>query len=470
MDRHRRATGLREPPQRRRRCREWSPLGSPAHGVNPVTWQGTLARTARLEAHPRAPTAVRVRARERPGRRQPGGLGRLHLPPERQHGLDRAGRPGVHLDGLPGPDRSRASHAVRVRLPVPGDYLARRRRHDHRTHAALHLEGAVRREQLLRRRRQGRELQQRHRRGLHADPGLRAAQQPQADDLQRRETTTFYWAVLPSQNAGRNRRARRSTSPNCRQGLVPEAVDAAQPGLAEQRARRSSTSRPSAGRRRSARAATGSRSSADPSFGDPLDDVVTDATSYSSNTTYPADTVLYWRVRADDENLTGLTWSATGTFQKKLATPAPSAANPTAGDMLPVWAWSPDAGRCRRTTSRSTSPTARTRDFDGFRTPVASFIKMTGTGVFHWRVRAELPEGHERRACPGPYSATQSFTRTIGEPGEREDRQRQRDHVLLSWNPRLGVKEYKVQIASSPDFSRRRRGRVDATTRATRRR
>jgi hypothetical protein len=47
----------------------------------------------------------------------------------------------------------------------------------------------------------------------------------------------------------------------------------------------------------------------------------------------------------------------------------------------------------------------------------------------------------------------QTYTRTIGEPANaRTDSAK--DHVLLSWDPRLGVKQYKVQVASTPDFSR----------------
>src|SRR5207249_115422 len=34
----------------------------------------------------------------------------------------------------------------------------------------------------------------------------------------------------------------------------------------------------------------------DPTFGSPIDDVLTDSTAFSSSNTYPADTVLYWRV------------------------------------------------------------------------------------------------------------------------------------------------------------------------------
>ena len=263
------------------------------------------------------------------------------------------------------------------------------------------------------------------------------------------ETTSFYWAVLPAAatdgtdalpldlpNSAKGSFQKQSTPPTL---VSPVGVQA----FLDQPTFRWT---PTLGARRYRL-----QVSADPTFGSPLDDVLTDATSYSSDTTYPADTVLYWRVRADDENLTGLTWSATGTFQKKLGAPAPSASNVTKGDALPVWAWSSVQGAASYDISVD-QPDGTHRDFSGFRTPVASFIKMTGTGVFHWRVRAEFPKD-TTGTVPGPYSATQTFTRTIGEPvNARTDSAK--DHVLLSWDPRLGVKQYKVQIASLPDFSR----------------
>jgi hypothetical protein len=263
------------------------------------------------------------------------------------------------------------------------------------------------------------------------------------------ETTTFYWAILPSANtdgtgalpidlpnSAKGTFQKQSTpptliSPNSVQVFYDQPTFSWTPTLGARRYR--------------------IQVSADPSFGDPLDDVVTDATSYSSSTTYPADTVLYWRVRADDENLTGLTWSATGTFQKKLATPVPSASNSLVSDMLPVWAWSPIQGASSYDLSID-SPDGTNREFQNFRTPAASFLKMTGTGVFHWRVRANFPKQTSGEVS-GPYSASQSFTRTIGEPGGAKT-DSDVTHVLLSWNPRIGVKEYKVQIASTPDFSR----------------
>jgi hypothetical protein len=262
------------------------------------------------------------------------------------------------------------------------------------------------------------------------------------------ETTLYYWAVLPAStvnggvaagnpfSAAPTNFQKQSTPPT---QLYPSSVQV----FLDQPTFRWT---PTLGARRYRL-----QVAADPTFGDPLDDVVTDGTSYSSNTTYPADTVLYWRVRADDENLTGLTWSATGTFQKKLAAPVPSASNPVSGDMLPVWAWSPVQGASSYDISID-SPDGTHREFDSFRTPATSFLKMTGTGVFHWRVRANFPKASGGET-PGPYSVSQAFTRTIGEPGNaRTDSAR--DHVLLSWDPRLGAKEYKVEVSSSPDFSR----------------
>jgi hypothetical protein len=264
------------------------------------------------------------------------------------------------------------------------------------------------------------------------------------------ETTTFYWMVLPasatdgidaptvdlSPSTAKGSFQKQSTPPSL---ISPNSVEVFydQPTFSWS---------PTLGARRYRL-----QVAADPTFGNPLDDVITDATSYSSDTTYPADTVLYWRVRADDENLTGLTWSATGTFQKKLATPVASASNPASGDMLPVWGWSPIQGASSYDISID-GPDGRHRDFSGFRTPAVSFIKMTGTGVFHWRVRAEFPTASSAET-PGPYSATQAFTRTIGEPANPHTDSGP-DHVLLSWNPRIGVKQYKVQISSTPDFTR----------------
>lgn len=188
----------------------------------------------------------------------------------------------------------------------------------------------------------------------------------------------------------------------------------------------------------------------DPSFATPIDDVTTDSTAYTTNTTYPADTVLYWRVRADDENGVGLTWSTTGTFQKKLAAPALSASNPTAGEFLPVWQWSPVDGAASYDIQLD-KPNGDSQTFTGYQTPAGSFKTLTGTGIFHWRVRAEFPN-QNFGTTPGPWSATGAFTREIGEPGGLKT-DAAPDHVLFSWNPKFGVKQYRVEVSGRPDFS-----------------
>jgi hypothetical protein len=261
------------------------------------------------------------------------------------------------------------------------------------------------------------------------------------------ENTSYYWAVLPATNydgslatgnpllAAAQSFQKQSTPPN---RLFPDDghVFLDQPTFRWT---------PTLGARRYRL-----QVAQDPSFGNPIDDVTTDSTAYSSDTTYPADTVLYWRVRADDENQVGLNWSTTGTFQRKLAVPVPSPSNTPSGEFLPVWAWSSVQGASSYDISID-QPDGQHRDFSGFRMPAVSFETLTGTGVFHWRVRAEFPKGGYG-SVPGPYSAPVAFTRTIGEPGGATVDSGP-DHVLFSWNQKMGVKEYRVEISSRPDFA-----------------
>jgi protein-S-isoprenylcysteine O-methyltransferase Ste14 len=261
------------------------------------------------------------------------------------------------------------------------------------------------------------------------------------------ETTSFYWVVLPANDHNGNEAVgtpflgaprsfeKRSTPPTI---LAPAngSVILSQPTfrwtLAE------------GARRYRLQIAQ------DPTFGDPIEDVLTDATSYTTSTTYPADTVLYWRVRADDENLIGLTWSPTGSFQKRLPVPTPSPFNPTRGDFVPTWTWDTIIGAVSYDVAADL-PDGTHRILTGFRTAAVTPILMYGTGLFSWRVRANFPKAPVG-SVPGPYSATIPFTRTIGEPtGARADASSR--HMLLSWEPKAGVKTYRVQISSRADFA-----------------
>jgi hypothetical protein len=188
----------------------------------------------------------------------------------------------------------------------------------------------------------------------------------------------------------------------------------------------------------------------DPTFGSLVDDVLTDSTAYTSNTSYPADTVLYWRVRADDENLIGLTWSTTGTFQRRLPSPVPSAENPASGESIPLWTWAPLTGAVSYDVAVD-EPDGDHSEFTDFRSAAFTATKMTGTGVWGWRVRAEFPKPLGTQVQPGAWSATRSFTRTISEPGGAKT-ERSGASVLLSWNAKPAAKNYRVQISQRADF------------------
>jgi hypothetical protein len=188
----------------------------------------------------------------------------------------------------------------------------------------------------------------------------------------------------------------------------------------------------------------------EPTFANPIEDVLTPATSYTPLTTYPADTTLYWRVRADDENLIGLTWSSVRTFQRKLPTPVIPPGNPTIGDFTPLFSWSNVTGASGYTFAMD-GPSGQHQEWPGNRLTTASFVYLFGPGIWRWRVRAEFPK-LPSGVVTGPWSPYVPFTRTLAEPSGSTTSV-SGNHVLLSWNWKLGAKDYRVQISQTPDFS-----------------
>ena len=142
--------------------------------------------------------------------------------------------------------------------PCTDDYLTPVRGTNLTQHAVLHLEPDRRHPELLRDRLEGRELHLDRRLRLHARARLRAAHGV-ATRAYTDESTSYYWAVLPSPNYDGNNAVGNP--------LLAHAGDfqkqSVPPSLLYPAAGRSSpTSRPSAGRPATARAATGSRSPA----------------------------------------------------------------------------------------------------------------------------------------------------------------------------------------------------------------
>ncbi len=195
----------------------------------------------------------------------------------------------------------------------------------------------------------------------------------------------------------------------------------------------------------------------DPSFGSPIDDVLTDSTTYTPTKTYPADTALWWRVRVDDENLVGLNWSVASSFTLAHGAPLPLSSNATSGETIPVLAWTPVAGAVGYDVHVDQAD-GSTKDFSSLRSSAITPTTWYGTGIWHWQVRALFPKPGNQ-TTPGPYSASQSFTRTIGEP-TGATQIASPGKVLFSWSPSLQARQYHLQVSTSNSFART----VDDTT------
>jgi hypothetical protein len=191
--------------------------------------------------------------------------------------------------------------------------------------------------------------------------------------------------------------------------------------------------------------------SADQTFASSLlDNVDTDSTAYTSNTTYPPDAALYWRVRANDENRIGLTWSQTGTFTHTLPAPVLFSSNARIGDAIPVWLWTALPGAVQYDL-HAVLPDGTTRDVNGLPSPAFVAGLIAGNGFFNWSVRGEFPRAGG--TTPGPYSQPQVFTKTLTPPVGLYA-VRGRKSLVFAWAAKTTARKYRFQIARRPDFSK----------------
>jgi len=260
------------------------------------------------------------------------------------------------------------------------------------------------------------------------------------------ETTLYYWAVLPAINfngSGAVGNPLAAAASNFQKRSTPPSQSSPADGalMTEQPVFRWS-------------AVEGARRyrfqvAQEPTFGALLEDVTTASTSYTPFTTHPADTNLYWRVRADDENLIGLTWSPVRQFQRRLPTPVPASDNATSGDFTPTWMWSHVEGASGYTFSMD-GPDGTHKEWASMRLRAGAFVYLFGPGIWRWRVRAEFPKTGGFAA--GPWSAFTPFTRTLSEPANVRT-SLSGNHLLLSWGWKLGAKNFRVQISTRQDFN-----------------
>ena len=187
--------------------------------------------------------------------------------------------------------------------------------------------------------------------------------------------------------------------------------------------------------------------SSDANFGTVVEKATTPSTSYTAGVTYPPGKKLYWRVRADDAEKVGLSW-ASSSFDYRLAVPV-LAGNARSGDTIPTWRWQPVSGATSYDIHVDL-PDGRHRDFKGLRTAAFTATKMTGTGIFHWQVRANFP--NSSGSTHGPYSKPLAFARTIRPPaGARSVGGG--ESLAFVWTPKVGAKRYEIEVSSKPDFS-----------------
>ncbi|MGH2839895.1 MAG: hypothetical protein ACRDKY_03615 [Solirubrobacteraceae bacterium] len=193
--------------------------------------------------------------------------------------------------------------------------------------------------------------------------------------------------------------------------------------------------------------------SPDPEFGDLLDDVVTASTAYTSQTPYPADTALYWRVRGEQQQtLQGmerveLRWSAIASFRRRLPAPSPLTSSGS-GELIPVFSWTPVPGAV----SYDLHVDEADGDASDFTMKSAAFTatKFFGTGIYRWKVRANFAA--RIGSVSSAYAAPRSFTRVIAPPRDaRVSRTRRR--MVFSWTPVASPSSYRVEVSASDSFA-----------------
>lgn len=195
--------------------------------------------------------------------------------------------------------------------------------------------------------------------------------------------------------------------------------------------------------------------SADPQFGELLDDVLTASTAYTSSTPYPADTALYWRVRAEQlqtlrSTRVELRWSDVGSFRRRLPSPVLSPDIPLRGELPPPLMWTAVPG--------AVSYDVQLDEADGdsnvfnIKSPAGTFTKLTGIGTFKFRVRANFAA--RSGVVASAYSAPRDFTRLISPPGTPRVGRSGTTRLTFGWSPASAAASYRVEVSASESFSK----------------
>jgi hypothetical protein len=183
-------------------------------------------------------------------------------------------------------------------------------------------------------------------------------------------------------------------------------------------------------------------------------------TSYTASSTLPANKTIYWRVEAEAEgnmgSTIGLGRSQRGQFSTTLGVPSfttpTNFPNVTSSSTIPVWQWNPVAGAASYDVNLTCAVGATCSD-GSFDTTAAVMTTSTGTQPLQWQVRAEFPTiqfGVPGQAVPGTYTAQQNYTATIPAPANLSAAASGAHTFSMGWSPVNGMKQYKVEVSSSP--------------------
>ena len=195
--------------------------------------------------------------------------------------------------------------------------------------------------------------------------------------------------------------------------------------------------------------------SADPQFGSLIDDVLTSSTAYTSSTPYPVDTVLYWRVRAEQlealksSSRVELRWSPTGSFRRRLPAPALSAEIPLNGQLPPALTWTAVPGAISYDVHIDEAD-GDSNDFT-VKSTAGTFTRFFGLGTFKYKVRANFAT--RSGAVASAYSAPRDFTRILSAPAGRSAR-RTNTQLTFGWSSAAAAKNYRVEVSTTESFSR----------------
>lgn len=190
--------------------------------------------------------------------------------------------------------------------------------------------------------------------------------------------------------------------------------------------------------------------SGDPSFGNLIDNVTTDDTAYTSSSTYPADTTMYWRVRANDWAGQGLNWSAVQTFTRRLPGSSPTPGNPLGGDGISVLSWAFVPGAVSYDVHIDQG-NGTSNDYTVDSTAFAP-TERHGLGTIDWQVRPLFPSSNFFGTIGGPFFARQRYLLTLSPPtgayGVKSG-----SRILISWNPDPAATNYDVELSTSDSFN-----------------